>query len=169
MFGNSVFTPYYSETVLYSSTDLRSENEDGISTLFYLQKIFPGIFLIVFENFAPFPVHLHEDYNVVVHCSVLVWYKKGCFLTWPFVTKLFTLLTNSVNVYKTRTFWWSCKSCFRNLCHWLPIFVLFGYPWCSLLGYYALIGFVCLVGYSLFNYTPWFGMVLNPCSIEKKS
>lgn len=37
----SVFTPYYSETVLYSSKDLREENEDGISVLFYLQKIFP--------------------------------------------------------------------------------------------------------------------------------
>ncbi|KAF5206729.1 Callose synthase [Thalictrum thalictroides] len=37
----SVFTPYYSETVLYSSSDLRVENEDGISILFYLQKIFP--------------------------------------------------------------------------------------------------------------------------------
>ncbi|KAG5516076.1 hypothetical protein RHGRI_036952 [Rhododendron griersonianum] len=38
---NTVFTPYYSETVLYSSSELRVENEDGISTLFYLQKIFP--------------------------------------------------------------------------------------------------------------------------------
>ncbi|XP_056174937.1 callose synthase 10 [Syzygium oleosum] len=37
----SVFTPYYSETVLYSSSDLQKENEDGISILFYLQKIFP--------------------------------------------------------------------------------------------------------------------------------
>ncbi|KAJ3672614.1 hypothetical protein LUZ60_007335 [Juncus effusus] len=37
----SVFTPYYSETVLFSTTELRDENEDGISTLFYLQKIFP--------------------------------------------------------------------------------------------------------------------------------
>lgn len=36
-----VFTPYYSETVLYSSSELRKENEDGVSTLFYLQKIFP--------------------------------------------------------------------------------------------------------------------------------
>ncbi|KAL3623862.1 Callose synthase 10 [Castilleja foliolosa] len=36
-----VFTPYYSETVLYSNSELRLENEDGISTLFYLQKIFP--------------------------------------------------------------------------------------------------------------------------------
>ncbi|KAF8021555.1 hypothetical protein BT93_G1872 [Corymbia citriodora subsp. variegata] len=37
----SVFTPYYSETVIYSSSDLQKENEDGISILFYLQKIFP--------------------------------------------------------------------------------------------------------------------------------
>ncbi|KAK7281994.1 hypothetical protein RIF29_10435 [Crotalaria pallida] len=37
----SVFTPYYSETVLYSNSELQKENEDGISILFYLQKIFP--------------------------------------------------------------------------------------------------------------------------------
>ncbi|PIN24305.1 1,3-beta-glucan synthase/callose synthase catalytic subunit [Handroanthus impetiginosus] len=36
-----VFTPYYSEKVLYSNSDLWAENEDGISTIFYLQKIFP--------------------------------------------------------------------------------------------------------------------------------
>lgn len=39
---NSVFTPYYSETVLYSMSELCVENEDGISILFYLQKIYPG-------------------------------------------------------------------------------------------------------------------------------
>ncbi|TYJ98465.1 callose synthase 10 [Cucumis melo var. makuwa] len=43
----SVFTPYYSETVLYSSSEIRMENEDGISILFYLQKIFPD----EWENF----------------------------------------------------------------------------------------------------------------------
>ncbi|WVZ58008.1 hypothetical protein U9M48_008324 [Paspalum notatum var. saurae] len=37
----SVFTPYYSETVLYSMSELCIENEDGISILFYLQKIYP--------------------------------------------------------------------------------------------------------------------------------
>ncbi|XP_065627232.1 callose synthase 9 [Quercus suber] len=37
----SVFTPYYSETVLYSVTELQKKNEDGISVLFYLQKIYP--------------------------------------------------------------------------------------------------------------------------------
>ncbi|KAK4778668.1 hypothetical protein SAY86_006196 [Trapa natans] len=47
MISFSVFTPYYSETVLYSSTELREENEDGISILFYLQKIFPD----EWENF----------------------------------------------------------------------------------------------------------------------
>ncbi|KAM7274363.1 hypothetical protein ACFE04_029027 [Oxalis oulophora] len=42
-----VFTPYYSETVLYSPSELRVENEDGISILFYLQKIYPD----EWENF----------------------------------------------------------------------------------------------------------------------
>ncbi|PWA59606.1 glucan synthase-like 8 [Artemisia annua] len=36
-----VFTPYYSESVLYSTHELNKENEDGISTIFYLQKMFP--------------------------------------------------------------------------------------------------------------------------------
>ncbi|XP_007048881.2 PREDICTED: callose synthase 7 isoform X1 [Theobroma cacao] len=37
----SVLTPYYKEDVLYSYDELNKENEDGISTLFYLQKIYP--------------------------------------------------------------------------------------------------------------------------------
>ncbi|KAA8515256.1 hypothetical protein F0562_018514 [Nyssa sinensis] len=36
----SVLTPYYDEEVLYGKEMLRSPNEDGISTLFYLQKIY---------------------------------------------------------------------------------------------------------------------------------
>lgn len=42
----SVLTPYYREDVLYSMDDLHKENEDGITTLFYLQKIYPGEFYI---------------------------------------------------------------------------------------------------------------------------
>lgn len=42
----SVLTPYYREDVLYSVDDLHKENEDGITTLFYLQKIYPGEFYI---------------------------------------------------------------------------------------------------------------------------
>ncbi|KAL6538252.1 Callose synthase 12 [Orobanche gracilis] len=40
MMAFSVLTPYYSEDVLYSKEQLRSENEDGISTLYYLQTIY---------------------------------------------------------------------------------------------------------------------------------
>ncbi|KAL5715511.1 Callose synthase 12 [Ranunculus cassubicifolius] len=36
----SVLTPYYNEEVLYNKEMLRTENEDGISTLYYLQKIY---------------------------------------------------------------------------------------------------------------------------------
>ncbi|KAK3446271.1 hypothetical protein EUGRSUZ_A02008 [Eucalyptus grandis] len=37
----SVLTPYNKEDVLYSTEDLNRENEDGITILFYLQKIYP--------------------------------------------------------------------------------------------------------------------------------
>ncbi|WOH13573.1 hypothetical protein DCAR_0833083 [Daucus carota subsp. sativus] len=36
----SVLTPYYNEEVLYSKENLRTENEDGIATLYYLQTIY---------------------------------------------------------------------------------------------------------------------------------
>lgn len=41
MLSFSVFTPYFSEVVLYSLAELQKKNEDGISILFYLQKIYP--------------------------------------------------------------------------------------------------------------------------------
>ncbi|KAJ1383229.1 Glycosyl transferase, family 48 [Sesbania bispinosa] len=41
MLSFSVLTPYYTEEVLFSLYDLDSPNEDGVSILFYLQKIFP--------------------------------------------------------------------------------------------------------------------------------
>ncbi|KAI3502028.1 hypothetical protein L1887_30059 [Cichorium endivia] len=41
MFSFSVLTPYYREDVLYPEEVLHSQNEDGISLLFYLQKIYP--------------------------------------------------------------------------------------------------------------------------------
>ncbi|PON73092.1 Glycosyl transferase [Trema orientale] len=41
MLSFSVLTPYYKEDVLYTDEELTKENEDGISTLFYLQKIYP--------------------------------------------------------------------------------------------------------------------------------
>ncbi|XVF58775.1 hypothetical protein PTKIN_Ptkin07bG0093800 [Pterospermum kingtungense] len=41
MLSFSVLTPYYSEETVYSRTELEMENEDGVSIIFYLQKIFP--------------------------------------------------------------------------------------------------------------------------------
>ncbi|RHN75731.1 putative 1,3-beta-glucan synthase [Medicago truncatula] len=40
MMAFSVLTPYYSEEVVYSKEQLRTGNEDGISTLYYLQTIY---------------------------------------------------------------------------------------------------------------------------------
>eukprot|EP00257_Ricinus_communis_P021658 XP_015581193.1 callose synthase 5 isoform X2 [Ricinus communis] len=41
MLSFSVMTPYYSEETVYSKSDLEMENEDGVSIIYYLQKIFP--------------------------------------------------------------------------------------------------------------------------------
>ncbi|GLT25134.1 hypothetical protein SLA2020_002850 [Shorea laevis] len=41
MLSFSVMTPYYSEETVYSKADLEMENEDGVSIIYYLQKIFP--------------------------------------------------------------------------------------------------------------------------------
>ncbi|GMH11510.1 hypothetical protein Nepgr_013351 [Nepenthes gracilis] len=41
MLSFSVLTPYYTEEVLFSLHHLEEQNEDGVSILFYLQKIFP--------------------------------------------------------------------------------------------------------------------------------
>ncbi|KAG0630756.1 hypothetical protein M758_1G201800 [Ceratodon purpureus] len=41
MFSFSVFTPYYSEDVIYSPQQLAKENDDGISTMYYLRTIVP--------------------------------------------------------------------------------------------------------------------------------
>ncbi|XP_058227891.1 callose synthase 3 [Rhododendron vialii] len=41
MLSFSVLTPYCAEDVLFSLNELEVQNEDGVSILFYLQKIFP--------------------------------------------------------------------------------------------------------------------------------
>ncbi|XP_020584055.1 callose synthase 3 [Phalaenopsis equestris] len=41
MLSFSVLTPYYNEDVIFSLPHLEEENEDGVSILFYLQKIYP--------------------------------------------------------------------------------------------------------------------------------
>ncbi|KAL2461368.1 Callose synthase 2 [Abeliophyllum distichum] len=47
MLSFSILTPYYNEEVLFSINLLDKPNEDGVSILFYLQKIFPD----EWENF----------------------------------------------------------------------------------------------------------------------
>ncbi|WVZ70217.1 hypothetical protein U9M48_018898 [Paspalum notatum var. saurae] len=44
MMSFSVLTPYFKEEVLFSPDDLDKKNEDGISILFYLRKIYPDEF-----------------------------------------------------------------------------------------------------------------------------
>ncbi|KAL6966330.1 Callose synthase 9 [Sarracenia purpurea var. burkii] len=58
MLSFSVFTPYFSEVVLYSVAELLKKNEDGISILFYLQKIYP-------DEWRNFLARIGRDENAV--------------------------------------------------------------------------------------------------------
>ena len=72
LFLGRVLTPYFSEDVLFSIFGLEQQNEDGVSILFYLQKIFPGFTflsvyffssygaIIVFELTAEFMAYIRR-------------------------------------------------------------------------------------------------------------
>ncbi|AET03322.2 glucan synthase-like protein [Medicago truncatula] len=79
-----VFTPYYSETVLYSTSELQKENEDGISTLFYLQKIFPEL------NFALFT---QKNTNTMLYFGIF----KGTMTTTQSYSNETRLLPHSID------------------------------------------------------------------------
>ncbi|KAI3697348.1 hypothetical protein L6452_30307 [Arctium lappa] len=57
MISFSVLTPYFEEDVLFSMDTLQKENEDGVSILFYLQKIYPD----EWENFQERVGFRNED------------------------------------------------------------------------------------------------------------
>ncbi|GMQ00662.1 hypothetical protein CsSME_00047656 [Camellia sinensis var. sinensis] len=57
MLSFSVLTPYYTEEVLFSLRELEVQNEDGVSILFYLQKIFPD----EWNNFLERVKHDNEE------------------------------------------------------------------------------------------------------------
>ncbi|KAG0619713.1 hypothetical protein M758_4G159300 [Ceratodon purpureus] len=50
MLAFSVLTPYYNEEVIFSKQQLKEENEDGVTILFYLQRIFPEDWLNFLER-----------------------------------------------------------------------------------------------------------------------
>ncbi|KAL8495893.1 hypothetical protein ACS0TY_019858 [Phlomoides rotata] len=57
MLSFSILTPYFNEEVLFSVDLLEKPNEDGVSILFYLQKIYPD----EWENFLERVGCSHED------------------------------------------------------------------------------------------------------------
>ncbi|GAB4842952.1 Callose synthase 7 [Ancistrocladus abbreviatus] len=58
MLSYSILTPFFKEDVLYSAEELKEENEDGISILFYLQKIYPDEWTNFLERIDD-PKHLY--------------------------------------------------------------------------------------------------------------
>nr|XP_025626307.1 callose synthase 7 isoform X1 [Arachis hypogaea] len=63
MLSFSVLTPYYKEDVRYSIEELNKENEDGISILFYLRKIYPDEWRNFHERLNDLKVESDEDKN----------------------------------------------------------------------------------------------------------
>ena len=67
----SVMTPYCSEETVYSKSDLDLENQDGVSIIFYLQKIYPGSISLWF----PFSLNASIIYYYVTNFSpFLSWF-----------------------------------------------------------------------------------------------
>lgn len=69
-------TPYYKEDVLYSEEELNKENEDGISILFYLRKIYPGSCWVPDTLFAErinLSVSINHNAVFSYHCNLDEW------------------------------------------------------------------------------------------------
>ncbi|KAJ4970358.1 hypothetical protein NE237_003457 [Protea cynaroides] len=67
MLSFSVMTPYYSEETVYSKSDLELENEDGVSIIFYLQKIFPDEWKNFMERLNCKPSEIWENEENILH------------------------------------------------------------------------------------------------------
>ncbi|XP_058098220.1 callose synthase 3-like isoform X2 [Magnolia sinica] len=61
MLSFSVLTPYYNEEVLFSLRELEEQNEDGVSILFYLQKIYPDEWANFLERMGKTEEELRRD------------------------------------------------------------------------------------------------------------
>ncbi|EHA8588213.1 callose synthase 3 [Cocos nucifera] len=61
MLSFSVLTPYYNEDVLFSLHNLEEPNEDGVSILFYLQKIYPDEWTNFLERMGKTEEELRES------------------------------------------------------------------------------------------------------------
>lgn len=72
----SIFTPYYSEDVMYSKAQLEDKNVDGITILYYLQTIVPGFAFI--PNF-PCGIALFQWHEVGRQHFIVVFFSKVFF------------------------------------------------------------------------------------------
>jgi 1,3-beta-glucan synthase component len=77
VFVCSVLTPYYKEEVLFSHKDLNDQNEDGVSILFYLQKIYPGTFFNLYCDFQTscdfvFPFLMFHVVGLILFTSIIL-------------------------------------------------------------------------------------------------
>ncbi|XP_048140588.1 callose synthase 3 [Rhodamnia argentea] len=75
MLSFSVLTPYYGEEVLFSLQDLGTPNEDGVSILFYLQKIFPDEWTNFLERVKSSEEELRQSDELEEHLRLWASYR----------------------------------------------------------------------------------------------
>lgn len=73
MLSFSVLTPYYTEDVLFSIEDLERQNEDGVSILFYLQKIYPDEWTNFLERTTVSEEDLRRTVDVELEEKLRLW------------------------------------------------------------------------------------------------
>ncbi|KAI3421638.1 uncharacterized protein J3R85_011988 [Psidium guajava] len=75
MLSFSVLTPYYEEEVLFSLQNLETPNEDGVSILFYLQKIFPDEWTNFLERIKSSEEQLRQSDELEEHLRLWASYR----------------------------------------------------------------------------------------------
>lgn len=108
-------TPYYSEETVYSKSDLEMENEDGVSIIYYLQKIFPGF---KYNKL----LKQHSDSHMMNSC--FKWLQYGCYY-W-FVRYIVTFLDEWNNFMerlncKKESEVWENEENILHLRHWVSL------------------------------------------------
>lgn len=117
LFCFSVLTPYYSEEVLFSINGLETQNEDGVSILFYLQKIYPGQLLLPYQVLSPLQLSVFFNFD----------------LKWILIFKKFKWVI--FRYYLLNIFYWisldftlDSKTCYIYFCLWY-ILISKPYTW----------------------------------------
>ena len=104
----SVLTPYHNEETVYSRNKIDMKNEDGVSILFYLQRIFPGLsYWIIYRYIISLIKHyFFVILNYCFHVGVNNLIKHYFFVRWmEFIQRTFTNWKRCRHMEQHKTYW----------------------------------------------------------------